>query len=70
MKNGLDIQIRKNLIASLRSAHKDHRQTERGTAWALEFLESLTCEVLSDRELNHAIRLSYFRGLKCPAYHG
>ena len=69
MKNGLDIQIRANLIASFKSPHKDHRQTERGIAWAIEFLESLTCDVLSDSELNHAIRLSYFRGNTRPVFH-
>ena len=69
MKNGLDIQIRSNLIASLKSPYKDVRQTEKGIAWAIEFLNSLTCEILSDRELNHAIRLSYFRGKTCPVFH-
>ena len=69
MKNGLDIQIRSNLIASLKSPYKDVRQTEKGIAWAIEFLNSLTCEILSDRELKHAIRLSYFRGNTCPVFH-
>lgn len=67
--NGLDIQIRTNLIASLKSPYKDVRQTERGIAWAIEFLSSLDCEILSDKELNHAIRLSYFRGTTRPVYH-
>lgn len=69
MKNGLDIQIRTNLIASLKSPYKDVRQTERGIAWAIEFLNSLTCEILSESELKHAMRLSYFRGNTCPVFH-
>ena len=69
MRNSLDIQIRTNLIASLTSPYKDARQTEQGIAWAVEFLNSLTCEILSERELNHAIRLSYFRGNTCPVFH-
>ena len=69
MRNGLDIQIRTNLIASFESPYKDPRQTDRGIAWALEFLNSLTCEVLTDKELKHAIRLSYFRGNTCPVFH-
>lgn len=69
MKNGLDIQYRTNLIASLESPYKDARQTERGIAWAIEFLNSLTCEILSESELKHAIRLSYFRGDTCPVFH-
>jgi len=69
MKNGLDIQIRTNLIASLTSPYKDVRQTEQGITWAIEFLNSLTCEILSEREFKHAIRLSYFRGDTCPVFH-
>lgn len=68
MRNGLDIQYRANLIASLKSPYKDVRQTERGIAWAIEFLNSLTCEILSESELKHAIRLSYFRGDTCPMF--
>lgn len=69
MKNSLDIQIRKNLIASLESPYKDVRQTERGIKWAIEFLNSLTCEILSEKEFKHAIRLTYFRGNTCPVFH-
>lgn len=44
------------------------RQTVQGIKWAIEFMQALNTDCMSDSELNHAIRLTYFRGNTCPAY--
>lgn len=70
IENGASIQYRVNLLSTFKSPGKAIGQTERGIKWAIEFLESLDCEILSDNELKHALRLSYFRGNSCPVYRG
>ena len=44
------------------------RQTIKGLKWSLEFVKSLKTDVLTDKELKHAIRLTHFRGNECPEY--
>ena len=44
------------------------RQTVRGIEWAIEFVNGLNTEYMSDRELNHAIRCTNFRGNTRPVF--
>ena len=45
------------------------RQTVRGIKWAIEFVTGLDTECMSEDELNHAIRCTYYRGAKRPVFH-
>ena len=45
------------------------RQTVQGLKWAIEFVNGLKTDNMNEAELNHAIRLTYFRGANCPVYH-
>jgi len=44
------------------------RQTIKGLKWSLEFVKSLKKDVLTDKELKHADRLTYFRGSTPPQF--
>lgn len=44
------------------------RQTVQGLWWAIDFVSKLCTPCMSERELKHAIRLTYFRGAVCPAF--
>lgn len=44
------------------------RQTAQGLCWALKFVCQLQTAYMSEKELKHAIRLTYFRGSVCPAF--
>ncbi|MBQ0067579.1 MAG: hypothetical protein KBS60_05315 [Phascolarctobacterium sp.] len=46
------------------------RQTLQGINWAIGFCKSLDTDYMSDAELNHAIRLTMFRGNTCPVFRG
>lgn len=43
-------------------------QTVRGIGFAIEFCKNLDHEVMTERELKHADRLTRFRGPVCPAF--
>lgn len=42
--------------------------TQQGLEWALEFVQSLNKEKMTERELSHACRLTTFRGKVKPVY--
>ena len=44
------------------------RQTITGLLWAIEFAGSLSTDFMSESELNHAIRLTYYRGAVRPTF--
>ncbi|EDP21761.1 hypothetical protein [Faecalibacterium prausnitzii] len=44
------------------------RQTVQGLWWAIDFVSKLCTLCMSERELKHAIRLTYFRGAVRPAF--
>lgn len=69
MRNAADIQYRANLIFvfkntlnALTAGTHYGRETQNGLTMALDFLNSLSGDILTDRELRHAIRLSTYRG--------
>ena len=80
--NALSINIPANFIstceATLRrysAAQTDaerlailNRQTVQGLWWAIGFVRKLQTAYMSERELKHAIRLTYFRGSACPTF--
>lgn len=47
-----------------------NRETVQGIKWAIEFVNGLNTDYMNDKELNHAIRLTHFRGANCPAFCG
>lgn len=81
--NALSINIPANFVAVCEStlarveAAQDEatrkailsRETVQGIKWAIEFVNGLATEYMDERELNHAIRLTYFRGAKRPVFH-
>ena len=83
MENNASINYRSNFIWSLKNtlerylaadsskktAILDH-QTVQGVRWAISFMKSLDHECMTEAELNHAIRLTYFRGQSYPAFNG
>ena len=44
------------------------RQTVKGLWWAIKFVSQLQTPYMSAKELQHAIRLTHFRGTVCPAF--
>ena len=44
------------------------RQTVDGLWWAIKFVSKLQTPYMSNKELQHAIRLTHFRGTECPAF--
>lgn len=44
------------------------RQTVQGLWWAIGFVRKLQTAYMSEKELKHAIRLTYFRGSVCPTF--
>lgn len=44
------------------------RQTLAGLNWAIDFARNLNREIMTDAELKHAIRLTYYRGNACPGF--
>lgn len=44
------------------------RQTVDGLWWAIKFASKLQTPYMSAKELQHAIRLTHFRGAVCPAF--
>ena len=81
--NALSINIPANFVATCEStlarvetAQSEEarrailsRQTVQGIKWAIEFVNGLSAEYMTERELNHAIRLTYYRGAKRPVFH-
>ena len=64
-----------NTIARYNAAKTDvervailSRETVRGIQFAIDFCNSLDHEWMTDRELKHAIRLTYFRGANRPVF--
>lgn len=80
--NALSISIPKNFVASCNNtlarynaAQTDaerravlDRQTVQGLCWAIKFVSQLQTAYMSEKELQHAIRLTHFRGTVCPAF--
>ena len=80
--NALSINIPSNFITSCEAtlsraaaASSDaerrvvlDRQTVQGLWWAIDFVSKLFTPCMSERELKHAIRLTYFRGAVRPAF--
>lgn len=80
--NALSINIPANFISTCEATLKRHaaaqtdaerraildRQTVQGLWWAIGFVRKLQTAYMSERELKHAIRLTYFRGSVCPAF--
>lgn len=76
--NALSINIPANFIADCEATLKRSaaaksdaerravldRQTVQGLWWAIDFVSKM-----SDRELKHAVRLTYFRGAVRPVFH-
>lgn len=44
------------------------RQTVQGLWWSLKFVSQLQTPYMSAKELQHAIRLTHFRGVVCPEF--
>lgn len=44
------------------------RQTVQGLWWAIGFASKIPAACMSEKELNHAIRLTRFRGAVCPVF--
>ena len=44
------------------------RETVRGIQFAIDFCNSLDHEWMTERELNHAIRCTYYRGVSRPVF--
>ena len=44
------------------------RETVRGIQFAIDFCNGLDHECMTERELKHAIRLTYFRGANRPVF--
>lgn len=44
------------------------RETVQGLWWAIKFVSQLQTPYMSNKELQHAIRLIHFRGAVCPVY--
>ena len=44
------------------------RETVRGIQFAIDFCNSLDHEWMTESELKHAVRLTYFRGVNCPEF--
>lgn len=64
-----------NTIARYNAAKTDvervailSRETVRGIQFAIDFCNSLDREWMTERELKHAVRLTYFRGANCPVF--
>lgn len=80
--NALSIKIPANFVASCNNtlaryyaAQTDaerravlDRQTVDGLRWAIKFVSQLQTPYMSAKELQHATRLTHFRGTVCPAF--
>lgn len=57
-------------VASSEAARSSilNRQTVRGIIWAIAFMKGLNTDHMDEKQLNHAIRLTYFRGNTCPSF--
>lgn len=80
--NALSINIPANFIATCESTlakcsaaqtNAERRaildcQTVQGLWWAIGFVSKIPAACMSEKELNHAIRLTRFRGAVCPAF--
>ena len=67
--NGIEPQPRYNAAKTdaERRAVLD-RQTVQGLWWAIGFVSKIPAVCMSEKELNHAIRLTRFRGAVCPVF--
>ena len=45
------------------------RQTVKGLQFAIDFCNGLDHEEMTERELSHAIRCTYYRGVNRPVFH-
>lgn len=69
MKNGADIAYRENIRLTLANTLErkqrgtDHgRETENGLKMAIAYLDSVKVDILTERQLYHAVRLAHYRG--------
>ena len=69
------IYVCENTLARYNAAETDaersavlSRQTARGIQFAIDFCNSLDHEWMTERELNHAIRCTYYRGDSRPVF--
>lgn len=69
------ISVCENTLARYSAAKTDSeraavlsRETVRGIHFAIDFCKSLDHEWMTESELKHAIRLTHFRGVNCPAF--
>lgn len=44
------------------------RETKQGVMWAIEFVKGLDHEIMTERELSHAVRCMTFRGQQEPKF--
>lgn len=63
------LYVCRNTLARMLKGEHHGRETRKGVMWAVEFVKGLDHEVMTERELNHAVRLLTFRGNTCPTYH-
>lgn len=80
--NALSINIPANFVSTCEATLRQYsaaqtdaerraildRQTVQGLWWAIGFVRKLQTAYMSERELKHAIRLTYFRGSVCPTF--
>lgn len=44
------------------------RETRQGLLWAIDFVNGIDRDTMTDAELKHAVRLTTFRGSKRPMF--
>lgn len=74
MKNYAGIENRLTSLYSLKNSlehfgdRKGSRYTEQGLKWAIEFLEGINREWLTEKEVSHYIRCTTYRGNQKPIF--
>lgn len=58
----------RNTLERMLSGQHHGRETRQGVMWAIKFVKSLDHEVMTERELSHAIRCTTFRGQQEPRF--
>lgn len=59
----------RNTLERLLAGQCSDRDTKQGVMWAIKFVKSLDHEVMTERELSHAIRCMTFRGQQEPRFY-
>ena len=62
------VWVCQGMLESMEAGMFHGRETMQGVKWAIKFVSSLDHDVMTEKELNHAIRLTYFRGQVCPKF--